>query len=125
VLRDVEAMPGCPALKLQSGAELRDPLGLARLFVAQDGSYQNYDLAQVSNDDSLSERDVRVANRIIARMGPDTVAAILSRAPAASAALARISPRASLVDQEGDIPWEALKISTERSRKFLESVCPA
>lgn len=98
----------CPSLKLLSGAELEDPLGLARLFIAQDGSYQNYDLAEVSYDDSLSERDIRVANRIIARMGPDTVAAILSRAPAARAALARIPPGASLVDQDADIPWQAV-----------------
>jgi hypothetical protein len=87
---------------------LENPLGLARLFIDQDASYQNYDLAEVSKDDALSERDVRVANRIIARMGPDTVAAILSRAPAASAALARIPSRASLVDQDAAIPWQAL-----------------
>jgi hypothetical protein len=78
------------------------------MFITQDGSYQNYDLAEVSNDNSLSERDVRIANRIIARMGPDTVAAILSRAPAASAALAQIPANASLVNSDAGIPWEAL-----------------
>jgi hypothetical protein len=106
---DAEGTQGCPSLRLRSGAELEDPLGLARLFIAQDGSYQSYDLAEVSRDNSLSERDVRVANRIIARMGPDAVGAILSRAPAASAALAKIPADASLVDQDADIPWQQLE----------------
>jgi hypothetical protein len=106
---DAERTQGCPSLRLRSGAELKDPLGLARLFIAQDGSYQSYDLAEVSRDNSLSERDVRVANRIIARMGPDAVGAILSRAEAASAALAKIPPGASLVDQNADIPWQQLE----------------
>ena len=99
----------CPSLTLRSGADLDDPLELARVFIAQDGSYQNYDLAEVSRDDRLSESDVRVANRIIARMGQDTVAAILTRAPAASAALARIPADASLVRQDADIPWLPLE----------------
>ena len=106
---DAEGTQGCPSLRLRSGAELKDPLGLARLFIAQDGSYQSYDLAEVSRDNSLSERDVRVANRIIARMGPDAVGAILSRAEAASAALAKIPAGASLVDQGADIPWQQLE----------------
>ena len=99
----------CPSLKLRTGVELVDPLALARLFISEDWSYQNYDLAEVANDGVLSEGDVRVANRIIARMGPDTVAAILSRARAAGVALARIPAHASLVDQAGEIPWQALE----------------
>lgn len=98
----------CPPLRLRTGAEIADPLALARLFIAEDGSYQNYDLVEVSKDNSLSERDVRVANRIIARMGAETVAAILSRSAPAAAALARIPPDASLVDQESEVPWKAL-----------------
>lgn len=88
---------------------LHDPLALARTFISQDGSYQNYDLAEVPLDASLSENDVRVANRIIARMGPDTVAAILSRAPEASRALERIPSGASLVADDADVPWGPLR----------------
>jgi hypothetical protein len=81
--------------------------------------YQNYDLAEVPRDDSLSERVIRVANRIIARMGPDTVTAILSRAPEASAALAGIPVGASPDDQDADIPWQAVNdLYTPRSRVF-------
>lgn len=98
----------CPSLRLRSGAEIADPVSLVRLFIAKDGSYQHYDLAEVSKDDSLSERDVRVANRIIARMGADTVAAILSRSALAAAALSNIPAGASLADTDLDIPWEAL-----------------
>ncbi len=87
---------------------LDDPLALTRTFIAQDGSFQNYDLADVPRDASLSESDVRVANRIIARMGQDTVAAILSRTRRASRALERIPPRASLVDDDAAIPWGPL-----------------
>lgn len=87
---------------------MADPLASALLFIAKDGSYQNYDLAEISRDNSLSEREVRVANRIIARMGAEPVAAILSRSAPAAVALARIPPDASLVGQESEVPWQAL-----------------
>jgi hypothetical protein len=43
-------------------------------------------------------------------MGPDTIAAMLSRSPSAGAVLARIPAGVSLVDQDADIDeWQALR----------------
>jgi hypothetical protein len=79
------------------------------LFIAKDGSYQYYDLAKVAKDDSLTEHDVRVANRIIARMGTEAVEAILSRSAIAATALSNIPAQASLADEDYEIPWNALE----------------
>jgi Family of unknown function (DUF6308) len=98
----------CSLLRLRSGAQIADPLSLARLFIAKDGSCQHYDLADVSTDDMLTERDVRVANRVFARMGADTVAAIVSRSALAAAALSNIPADASLIKTGPEIPWKAL-----------------
>ncbi len=85
---------------------LDDPLDAALTFVARDGSYQAYDLAPVAADDTLTEQDVRTANRIIARMGAPEITAILSRREQVEAALAAIPTDASLTSAV--IPWRAL-----------------
>lgn len=76
--------------------EIADPVSLARLFIEKDGSHPHHDLADVSKDDTLTQRDVRVANHIIARMGANTVAAIESSSALAAAALFRADSRERL-----------------------------
>lgn len=89
-----------------------------RLFIAQDGSYQSYDLASFK-DNSLSERDVRGANRIIARIGPDSGGAICRALRLASAdgtrrAPQRSTPRAQRDEGPGTVAvWSAANIGAE------------
>lgn len=90
---------GCPPLRLRSGVVIEDPLGDAVRFVDTDGTYDSYDAVSGGGDD-LTESDVRVANRIIARMGPAAVAAALSRRDMVGAALAGIAAAATLNDDE-------------------------
>lgn len=56
-------------LVLRNGVEL-DALGEALEFIEKDGTYYSYDLAPVEQDNTLTEADVRAANRIIARIDP-------------------------------------------------------
>src|SRR6202022_3985015 len=67
------------------------------------------DLAPVQQDDVVTQHDIRVANRIIARMPDRVIAAIHARAPAIGAALMRIPTRASLMASGEEIPWAGLE----------------
>ena len=97
----------CPPLQLRSGLVIADPLLEALKFIETDGTYENYDVVTVDAAD-LTEADIRVANRIIARMGPTEVAAVLTRRDQVKAALADIPASATLADEEQAVPWDAL-----------------
>lgn len=81
---------------------------LAILFLENDYSYRSYDSVPVPADDALRESDLRMANRIGARMSAIEIAGILEHAPAMEAALRRIPASVSLADPEDRIPWDAL-----------------
>ncbi|MCU1488631.1 MAG: hypothetical protein JWM85_36 [Acidimicrobiaceae bacterium] len=100
-------LPSVTPLRLVSGTTIPDPLVLAREFVRDDGSYQAYDLAPVRHDSTLTETDVRTANRIIARMSSKVVAGVLAARGPVEAALRVIPPDASLMSNEVD--WAALE----------------
>jgi hypothetical protein len=98
----------CPALIFRNGIQLDDPTQLALLFLENDYSYRSYDSVRIPADDVLREDDLRIANRIGARMSAAEVAGILEHAAEMEAALRRIAPEASLADAEDAIPWDAL-----------------
>jgi hypothetical protein len=98
----------CPALVFRNGVQLDDPTELAVLFLENDYSYRSYDSVAVPADDVLGEEDLRIANRIGARMRAVEIAGILGHAPAMEAALRRIPAEVSLADPEEAIPWDAL-----------------
>jgi hypothetical protein len=79
-----------------------------RASIRSDSSYQRYDMAAVAHDNTLTEADVRVANRSTARMPPVVVAGILERRDQIDGALASIPASSSLMDDDGSVLWEAL-----------------
>ena len=99
---------GCPPLHFRNGVQLDDPTELAVLFLENDYSYRSYDSVPVPADDVLREEDLRMANRIGARMSAAEGAGILEHAPEMEAALRRIPTDVSLADPEDRIPWDAL-----------------
>jgi hypothetical protein len=98
----------CPPLVFRNGTRLDDPLPLALLFLEQDYSYRSYDSVSIPVDDVIREQELRIANRIGARMSAPEIAGILEHAPVMEAALQRIPPDTSLADTESEIPWDAL-----------------
>lgn len=94
-------------LRLRSGVVVEDPLGDALRFIADDGTYASYDSVAVDPFD-LSEADVRVAKRIIARMGAGAATALLSRREEVRDALAQVPVDASLAGPTDTVPWDAL-----------------
>ena len=102
------AMNSCPPIRMSNGNVIEDPVGQALRFVGSDGSYQLYDSAPVAQDDTLTESDVRVANKFVARMSSAVITGILARRVDIDAALKRIPARSSLTDAESAIPWDAL-----------------
>jgi len=95
-------------MELRSGVAIADPLAEILDFIRRDGSYQSYDLVPVDPTAPLDEPDVRVANRIIARMGQATIDAIVARGPVIDEALAAIPVESSLVADDADMPWDEL-----------------
>jgi hypothetical protein len=97
-----------PPLRLRNGVVIEGPLGEALRFIEQDGTYQGYDAVAV-DPYTLSEADLHLANRMIARMGSSERAAVLGRSDAVRAALRDIPERATLTDPEPAVPWGALR----------------
>jgi hypothetical protein len=98
-----------PPLVLRNGTRIEAVLQTALDFLDQDTSYRNYDLADVQEDDVLTEADISVANAMIARMSPEVIARIYQRAPVINAALAQVPRRASLAEPPASIPWQAIE----------------
>ena len=82
----------CPPIRLSSGTVIQDPVTFAVAFIGTGTGYTNYDAAPVARDCTLTEADIRVANRSTARMSDAVVAGIPSRRAAIAAASAA-SPR--------------------------------
>jgi cyclic pyranopterin phosphate synthase len=72
-------------------------------FCLEDLSYRSYDQVHVVQDNELTSDDIRVANRLVARMGAGTVAAIAGRSEEISRALADIDPLLSLAEWNPDL----------------------
>jgi len=77
-------------------------------FCQKDASYKRYDLPpDVREDDELIEKDIRFANRMVARMGPLIIKSVVDKSEVINSALARIPPTISICD--ASIPWIALE----------------
>ena len=75
-------------------------------FCKLDASYRNYDLVRVEEDNSLTIGDIRLANRMVARMKPEIVQSVMNRAESINSVLAHIP--AGLDLSNSAIPWVAL-----------------
>jgi hypothetical protein len=94
-------------ISLRNGRVIGSPLERLVEFVELDGTYQGYD--RISPDPfELSALDVRLANRIIARMGAGVSARILARSGEVAAALRRVPTDATLAVPADRVDWDAL-----------------
>lgn len=94
-------------ISLRNGRVIESPLEWLVEFAELDGTYQGYD--QISPDPfELNALDVRLANRIIARMGADVSARIGARSGEVAAALRRVPTDATLAVPADRVDWDAL-----------------
>jgi hypothetical protein len=128
--------PICPPLKLRNGTSFPDPVHEWIEFIERDGSYRFYDLVPVEQDNTLTEHDIRMANRLFGRMPTAIVNQTLVRRGTVGAVLSRIPPDASLTEPEDSIPWRPLQelfrvfegihgLRLPRLTKFLHRKRPA
>ncbi len=92
---------------LQTGETISDCISKLRCFCVLDASYKNYDLVPVKEDNSLVISDVKLANRMVARMKLEIVQSVMNRAKSINSALAQIP--AGLELSNDVIPWVALE----------------
>jgi cyclic pyranopterin phosphate synthase len=106
VLEDVAPIPtGSTDVILQTGQEIKNCEEKVFAFCRLDWSFRTYDLAAVPADDTLDEGQVRLANKMMARMGPSAIGAFLQRSQAVGAQLARVPSTLHLWDADTSIPW--------------------
>ena len=119
---------------LQTGTTIADCQEKLAQFCQEDNSYKSYDLSpDVQEDDQLTEKDVRLANFIVARMSARVVGSVLDRVEAIDSALSQIPPRTSISDVV--ISWAAMTqlfsatlgpdIGPARATKILHKKRPA
>ena len=75
-------------------------------FCELDASYRNYDLVRVEEDNSLTMGNIRLANRMVARMKPEIVQSVMNRAESINSVLAHIPTGLELSNSA--VPWVAL-----------------
>jgi hypothetical protein len=95
------------SLHLRNGVVIEDPLADALGFIEYDGTYQGYDSVPVDPWE-LTELDLRLANRMIARMGPTERAAALGRRRQVARALREIPLSSTLASPAEAVPWKPL-----------------
>lgn len=95
-------------LTFRNGVEIDDPVRSALAFLENDYSYRSYDSRIVERNASVSLDDIRVANRIGARMSAAESEALYDRRDKFNGAFERIPADASLCDPDEAIPWDAL-----------------
>jgi len=92
---------------LQTGETISGCINKLEDFCELDASYKNYDLVRVGEDNSLTIGDIRLANRMVARMKPAIVQSVMDRAENINSALAHIP--AGLELSNDSIPWVAFE----------------
>lgn len=98
-------------LVLRNGDNIDDCEGLVRQFcdeVNGDGSYQYYDSVPIAADNQLVESDIRMANKLKARIPLFIVPRLLEKAATINTALSNIPVSLSLAEPAEVIPWKAL-----------------
>ncbi len=96
-------------LAFRNGVEIDEPVRYALAFLENDYSYRVYDVAPVARDATVTLEDIRIANRIGARMSAAESEALYSRVSRFERALAQIPPDVSLCDEDDRVPWDALR----------------
>jgi cyclic pyranopterin phosphate synthase len=99
---------GSTDITLQTGQEISNCEEKVFAFCKKYWFYRAYDLVAVPADDTLDESQVRLANKMRARMEPSVVTAFLERKEAIGVQLARIPPTLRLWDSEASILWNDL-----------------
>jgi hypothetical protein len=95
-------------LTFRNGVEIDEPVRYALAFLENDYSYRSYDVLPIARDATVTLDEIRVANRIGARMSAHESEALLARRSQFASALVRIPPEANLCDPSDEIPWPAL-----------------
>jgi hypothetical protein len=109
-------------LTFRNGVEIEDPVRSALAFLENDYSYRSYDSRIVEHNASVSLDDIKVANRIGARMSAAESEALYGRRHTFNSALVRIPADSSLCDPDDAIPWDALHEFTEQQMASSASV---
>lgn len=91
---------------LRDGVGSEDPLRVALDFLT---AYGSPGVTAEQPTSSFAESDLRLANRMGARISAAQIAAILERREAIELALLAIAPDASLAGKPGTLPWRALQ----------------
>ena len=95
-------------IRLRNGRVIEAPLQRLVEFAEVDGTYQGYD--QIVPDPlEMEALDIRLANRIIARMGADVSERILTRGGDVADALRRIPTDATLAAASDEVDWGSLR----------------
>ena len=107
---ELEANPtdDLDTLALQTGDRIVDCRGKVRDFCRRDFSYKSYDSVAVPLDNTIREDEIRLANRMVARMGESVVFQFLDQASCVGKVLARIPAQRQIWDESDDEIWAAL-----------------
>ena len=102
--RDGVTRSSAGPIVLRSGIHIEDPLSVLLGLEAW-----AFDVSDPSRPASVSESDLRLANRGGARISAAEIAAILERRRVIERALRAIAPRASLAGAGNSVPWLPLE----------------
>jgi hypothetical protein len=78
-------------------------------FCRTDFTYEKYDLVTVPEDSILREDEIRLANKMVARMSSSIVKRILQKSQTISAALSHVPPGVSLLEVPAQVQWSSLE----------------
>ncbi len=92
---------------LQTEQTISDCISKLKCFCVRDLSYPNYDLKKVEEDNSLTMKDIQLANHMGARMKPEIVKSVMDRAENINSVLTHIPAGLELANN--NIPWVALE----------------
>jgi Family of unknown function (DUF6308) len=91
---------------LRNGVDIEDPLRVVLGFLE---GRRHLDVIDLSRPMSFGEPDLRLANRVGARVSAAEIAAILERRGVIERALRAIAPDASLAEAANSVPWLPLR----------------
>lgn len=74
----------------------------------RDFTYEKYDLVEVPQDGVLRESEIRLANKMVARMSYTVIQSILEKSSSINQSLSRIPNTVNLVDVPEGLPWSRL-----------------
>jgi len=105
---------------LRHGVGIEDPLRVVLGFLKAPG---RFDVSDPARPASFGEPDLRLANRVGARISAAQIAAILGRGLRIERALRDIPPGASLSEEVDSVPWLPLGQLFEAFADISGSAC--